>query len=160
AGDKHDNKSRCSDQSCRSQIDFAKHKRSGHADDRERNEKSRKHVAVRFFTLSKPGGKEKNCGDLCEFRWLKRNQAVAYPSERAIDANPDVRNVAKRQSSQREGEPKAPCFLPEVIVRQRCKNARHESNPNPNRLASNEKINVAVAVACVCACAEEHHNAN
>jgi hypothetical protein len=47
-----------------------------------------------------------------------------------------------------------------MIVHQRRKNARHESNPDPNRLAPDEKINVAMAVACVCACAEKHHNAN
>src|SRR5262249_13379636 len=73
---------------------------------------------------------------------------------------PDVRNVAKREGSQRECEPEPPCFLPEMIIYQRGKNARHQSNPNPNCLAFNEKINVAMAIACVCACAEKHHNAN
>jgi hypothetical protein len=50
--------------------------------------------------------------------------------------------------------------LPEVIIHERRKNARDKSNPNPNRLAFNEKINVSMAVACVGARAEEHHDAD
>jgi hypothetical protein len=71
-----------------------------------------------------------------------------------------VRDVTKCQTGQRYREPKPPCLLPELIVHERRKNARDKSNPNPNRLAFNEKINVAMAVACVGARAEEHHDAD
>jgi hypothetical protein len=49
--------------------------------------------------------------------------------------------------------------LPELIVHERRKSACDKSNPNPNRLAFNEKINVAMAVACVGTRAKEHHDA-
>jgi len=50
--------------------------------------------------------------------------------------------------------------LPELIIHERRKNACDKSDPNPNRLASNEKINIAMAIACVGARAKKHHDAN
>src|SRR4029077_7142274 len=105
----------------------------------------------------KPGSEEKERRDFCELRWLKGNRAVADPPARPVDAHSDVRDVAERQSSQRHRKPKPPCFLPELIIHERRKNARGQSNPNPNRLTFNEKINVSMAIACIRARAEEHH---
>jgi hypothetical protein len=50
--------------------------------------------------------------------------------------------------------------LPELIIHERCENAPGKSDPNPNRLPFNEKINVAMAVACISARAKEHHDAD
>jgi hypothetical protein len=50
--------------------------------------------------------------------------------------------------------------LPELVIHERCNNARDQPNPDPNRLAFNEKIDVAMAVARVGARAEKHHDAN
>jgi hypothetical protein len=108
----------------------------------------------------KPRSQKKDRRDFCDFRWLKCNRAVADPATRSVDAHSDVRDVAKRQSGQRHREPKPPRFLPELIVHERRKNAPDKSDPNPNRLAFNEKINIPMAVACIGARAEEHHNAN
>src|SRR5437867_11538928 len=113
---------------------------------------------MRFLISRKPGSKEKDCGDFCEFRWLKGNRTVTHPAARSIDAHPDVRNIAKRQSGQCQREPNPPRFLPEMIVHQRSKNARDQSNPDPNRLAFDEEIDVSMAVARVCARAEKHHD--
>src|SRR5439155_8199033 len=122
-------------------------------DDKRKNE-SRKHVAVRFFASCKPGGEKEDRRDFCQFRWLKSNRAVADPAARSVDAHSNVRDVAKSESGQRHCKPQPPRFLPEMIVHERCKNARHKSDPNPNRLAFNEKINVSMAVAGVGARAE------
>src|SRR6266566_1921953 len=78
---------------------------------------------------------------------LKGNSSESYPTARTVDAHSNMREVAKRQSDKREGEPKPPCPLPEVIVGQRSKRADDKSNPEPKRLPFDEKINVAMAVA-------------
>ena len=126
----------------------------------KRNNEFRQHVAIGFFMSGKPGGEEKDRRDFCKLRWLKCNRAVTDPPARSVDAHSYVRDVAKRQSSQRYREPNPPRFLPELIVHERRKNARNKSDPNPNRLTFNEKINVSMAVACVGARAKEHHDAN
>jgi hypothetical protein len=50
--------------------------------------------------------------------------------------------------------------LPELVIHERRKNARDKSNPDPNCLAFNKKINVSMAIACIGARAEEHHDAD
>jgi hypothetical protein len=47
-----------------------------------------------------------------------------------------------------------------LIIHERRKNACGKSNPDPNRLTFNEKIDVSMAIACVRARAKEHYDAD
>ena len=71
-----------------------------------------------------------------------------------------MRHKTKSEHAQRQGKPKPPGALPKMVVDERRNHAGRQSNPEPNGLPLDEKINVAVCVPGKSAGTEKHHNAD
>src|SRR4029077_3538002 len=84
---------------------------------------------------------------LRQLRGLKSYRANGDPTPRSVKAHPDVRKITKQQCDDRQRKPQPPCALPKVIISQRANDADRETNSEPNRLPSDEKIDVSMAVA-------------
>src|SRR5262249_43694883 len=150
----------CADQRGRSEIDFEQNHREQRAYDRERNGKTEERMFGQLFVTRKPPREKKYRSQLRDLRWLKANRAESNPAAGAVDPHSDVRHVTQCQRGCGHADPNPPRALPEMVIDQRSRDAKHETDAEPDRLAFEEEQRVAVTIAGKSARAEKHYDAD